>query len=101
MEADDLYSHIEQSDKRCYQDIKTASQACKRNQYLMYEMHDGLGVPKFMRDKTEISIKPLFIDKNDRLHYLICNGAYEANYLDNVGPISLVNNMYHRFDELW
>jgi len=102
MEADDLYSHITQSDKQCYNDLQKASQACKRNQYLFYEVHDGLGVPKFMRDKTEISIKPLYLDaQGDCLHFLICNGAYEANYTDSVKPISWVNDKYRRFDGMW
>lgn len=102
MEADDLYSHIVQSDKECYKDILKASQTSKRNQYLMYEIHDGLGVPKYLRDKTEISIKPLNLDeKTDCLHYLICNGAYEINLADWVKPISWINNKYHRFEELY
>jgi hypothetical protein len=101
-EADDLYSHITQSDTQCFQDIQRASQACKRNQYLLYEIHDGLGVPKFMRDKTEISIKPLYLEeKMDCLHFLICNGSYESILVDEVRPISWVNNKYHRFDEMW
>jgi hypothetical protein len=102
MEADDLYSHITQSDKKCYEDLQKASQACKRNQYLQYEIHDGLGVPKFLRDKTEISIKPLALDEQeDKLSFLICNGAYEVNLVDWVRPISWVNDKYRRFDELW
>lgn len=102
METDDIWSHIKQSDQMCFEDIRKASQVCKRNQYLFYEMHDGLGVPKYLRDKTEISVKPLRVDgATDTLHYLVCNGAYEVNYTDWVSPISWVNDKYRRFDELW
>ena len=101
MEADDLYSHIKQMDKQCFEDIKTASQSCKRNQYLLYEVHDGLGVPKYLRDKTEQSIKPLFIDKNGDMHFLLCNGSLQQSYTNTVIDIARMNNKYHRFDELW
>ena len=100
MEADDLYSHITQSDKECFFDIRKASQAYKRNQYLLYEVHEGAGVPKYMRDKTEISIKPFPNEYLDRLDLLVCDGHYDKTYMLPVTGISSVNKLYRRFDEL-
>ena len=101
METDDLYSHLTQSDGECFQDLKKASQSLKRNIFLMYEVHEGRGVAKFLRDKTEISIRPLFDEKKDHLDLYVCNGAYDTISIIPVDGISRVNGRYKRFEELY
>lgn len=100
MEADDLYSHITQADRECYYDLRKASQSMKRNIHLLYEVHEGRGVPKYMRDKTEISIRPVAYLREDRLDLYVCNGQYSRMLVIPVTDISLVNNRYRRFDVL-
>jgi len=100
MEADDLYSHITQSDKECFQDLLKASQSMKRNQHLLYEVHEGRAVPKFMRDKTEISVRPVADDRHDKLYLYVCNGQYNRTLIVPVENISSVNGRYRRFDVL-
>jgi hypothetical protein len=99
MDADDLYSHITQSDKECYEDIKRASQAYKRNMYLFYEIHDGLGVPKYLRDKTEVSIAPRADEPNDRLDLYVADRHYNQRYILPIEHISRINARYRRFDD--
>lgn len=99
MDADDIYSHITQADKECYQDIKKASQAYKRNIHLFYECHEGLGVPKYLRDKTEMSIRPMPNKQQDKLQLYVADGHYGVNYKIPIDNISSVNGMYRRFDE--
>ena len=101
MECDDVYSHITQADKECFEDIRRVSQSYKRNQYLMYEVHEGRGVPKYLRDKTEISVRPYPIGKHDRLDCLVCDGHYDKVYMQQIHGISAVNSKYHRFSELY
>lgn len=99
MDADDIYSHIDQADKECFSDIKKASQAYKRNIHLFYEVHEGLGVPKYLRDKTEISVRPFANEKTDEVVLYVADGHYDKNYTVTIGNISWVNNRYRRFDE--
>lgn len=99
MDADDVYSHVDQANKECYEDIKKASQAYKRNMYLLYEIHDGLGVPKYLRDKTEVSIRPKPDEKNDHVDLYVADGHYGINYILPVDRMSRVNGMYRRFDD--
>lgn len=99
MDADDIYSHVTQADMECYRDIKKASQAYKRNMYLFYEIHEGLGVPKYLRDKTEISIRPVPNLKQDKVMLYVADGHYGVNYTIPVDNISAVNGKYRRFDE--
>ena len=101
MEADDLYSHITQSDKQCFEDIKTASQAYKRNQYLLYEVHEGFGVPKYLRDKTEISCRPYPNEPENLAECIICDGHFGVKYSQKVTNLSAINGRYHRFSELY
>lgn len=100
MEADDLYSHITQADKECYKDLKAASQAKKRNQHLIYEVHEGRGVPKYLRDKTEISIRPVPDNRKDSVSLYVCNGQYGRSLVVPIENISRVNGRYRRFDVL-
>ena len=99
MDADDIYSHITQVDKECFQDLKKASQAFKRNIHLFYECHEGLSVPKYLRDKTEMSIRPVPDKVNDRIELFVADGHYCKNYKIPIDSISCVNSMYRRFDE--
>lgn len=99
MDADDVYSHVTQADKECYLDIKKASQAFKRNIYLLYEVHEGLSVPKYLRDKTEISIRPVPDEKRDHVDLMVADGHYGVNYCIPVDNISAINSKYRRFDE--
>lgn len=99
MDADDIYSHITQVDKECYQDLKKASQAYKRNIHLFYEVHEGLSVPKYMRDKTEISIRPVPHESLDNIDLFFADGHYNKNYKITIENISSVNAKYRRFDE--
>jgi len=99
MDADDIYSHVTQADKECFQDIKKASQAYKRNIFLFYEIHEGLSVPKYLRDKTEISIRPLPNEREDRIDLYVADGHYGKNYRIPIDGISAVNSKYRRFDE--
>jgi len=99
MDADDVYSHIEQADKECYQDIKKASQAYKRNIHLFYEVHEGLGVPKYMRDKTEVSILPKPDEYTDSMELFVADGHYKENYIIPIQGVSWTHDKYRRFDE--
>lgn len=99
MDADDIYSHITQVDKECFQDLKKASQAYKRNIHLFYECHEGLSVPKYLRDKTEMSIRPVPNEALDRIELYVADGHYGKNYKIPIENISCVNKMYRRFDE--
>jgi hypothetical protein len=99
MDADDIYSHVVQADKECYQDIKKASQAYKRNIHLFYEVHEGLSVPKYLRDKTEISIRPVPNEREDRVMLYVADGHYDKNYCIPIERLSTVNRLYRRFDE--
>lgn len=99
MDADDLYSHITQADRECYQDLKKASQAFKRNIHVFYEVHEGLSVPKYLRDKTEISVRPVPHAKEDRVDLYVADGHYGKNYIIPINGISWVNDKYLRFKE--
>lgn len=101
MEADDVWSHITQTDKECFFDLKKASQSYKRNMYLMYEVHEGLSVPKYLRDKTEISVRPVPDEKENHLDMIVCNGHYDTLTVVPIDNISWVNDKYRRFDELY
>lgn len=99
MDADDVYSHIDQADKECYTDIKKASQAYKRNIHLFYEVHDGLGVPKYLRDKTEVSMYPVPNERDDSVTVYVADAHYNVNYQFTIGRISSMHGRYRRFDE--
>lgn len=98
MDADDIYSHITQADRECYLDIKKASQAYKRNIHLFYEVHEGLGVPKYLRDKTEVSVRSKAFEHQDRVEAYVADGHYGVNYMLPISNISWTHNKYRRFD---
>lgn len=101
MEADGLYSHLTQTDKECFQDFRFASQCLKRNIWIFWETHDGKGVPKYLRDKTEISVRTAHIEQLDCINYVIVNGPYDYVGVSSVRQASAVNGMYRRFQELY
>ena len=41
--------------------------------HLFYEIHEGLSVPKYLRDKTEISIRPVPYDKENRVDWMVAD----------------------------
>lgn len=100
-EADDVYSHITQADKECYFDLKKVSQAYKRNNYVLYEVHEGLSIPKYLRDKTEVSIRPVTHEKEDRVDLIVADGHFGRNYTVPINGISAINSQYRRFQEIY
>jgi len=100
-EADDLWTYVDQADKQCATQLRKLAQNYKRNIHFCYEMHEGKGVPAFLRQKTEISIKPRPDDPRDGVDLLVSNGHYGYNCLVPIERISVVNKMYRRFDELY
>jgi hypothetical protein len=100
-DADDVYSHVTQADKVCYEDTKALYKCSKRNIYFLIEKHEGRGVPKNLRDKTEVSIEPYPDEDNDSVDLLISDGDVGKIYVRTIENISAANDLYHRFDELW
>jgi hypothetical protein len=98
MEADSLYSHKDSGDKEAFEDLKGLSQAMKLNTWVIYEMHEGLGVNKYLRDKTEISIKPTMYRKENMIRWDIINGHYNQLYVNWLYQIDELYGRYRRFD---
>jgi hypothetical protein len=98
MEADSVYSHKDYSEKELTEDLRGFSQAMKLNNWFIYEMHEGAGVLKLLRDKTEISIKPTYYRDQDVMHLSIINGHYNQLFENWIYQPSRLHGSYLRFD---
>lgn len=99
-EADSLYSHLDSTSKfrnEGADDIWNLSQAYRFNCHVLIEYHEGLGVLKFMRDKTEVGIEPSYNESTDELIETIYNGHYDIILERTIGDASWVFDKYKRF----
>lgn len=99
MDADEIWSYVVQADKECYNDLKKLPKCMKRNMYFLYEIHEGKGVPKYLRAMTEISGKPFPDENSDHVDLVVCNGHHGNNYIVPIDYISRVNKRYNRFGD--
>jgi hypothetical protein len=99
-EADSLYSHRESVGNignDGSEDFWNLSQAYRFNCHVLIEYHEGLGVLKLLRDKTEIGIEPEYDEYRDEIHEVIYNGHYDVILERTRGNVSSVFPMYKRF----
>lgn len=99
MDADEIWSYVVQADKECYNDLKKLPKCMKRNMYFLYEIHEGKGVPKYLRAMTELSCKPHPNNARDMVDLAVCNGHHGVNYTVPIEHISRVNGKYDRFGD--
>lgn len=97
MEADSLYSHLDSTDKEGSHDLWNLSQSLRFNNYVLYEYHEGLGVLKFLRDKTELGYEPFYNRATDHMDLVLYNGHHMNYWLIPIDNISYFHNKYKRF----
>jgi hypothetical protein len=97
-ECDSLFTHLDSSDKELSRKFLNLSQATCYNTWVMTEYHEGIGVLRIIRDKTEIIVEPTYDKKNDRITQEIFNGQKLSSWDQDLENASSYFDYYKRRD---